>query len=118
VNSASDRNRRKRRGGREYHHVNFLGGARSAGATAITLLDRACASTYPGPYFLARTSPLGAEAQQWYTLPPRVQLDCHGWQGHSRPKKARDVVVVLADERARQQHDRRQCPRRPNLIAI
>jgi outer membrane protein assembly complex protein YaeT len=58
----------------EYHHVNFLGGARSAGARArYSSLDRGVRLDFNQPYFLNPRQSLGAEAQQWYTYTPAYQ---------------------------------------------
>ena len=55
----------------EYHHVNFLGGARSAGAHARwSSLDRGVRLDFNQPYFFRPHFSLGAEAQQWYTYTP------------------------------------------------
>jgi outer membrane protein assembly complex protein YaeT len=55
----------------EYHHVNFLGGARSAGAhVRWSSLDRGARLDFNQPYFFAPHFSLGAEAQDWYTFTP------------------------------------------------
>jgi outer membrane protein assembly complex protein YaeT len=55
----------------EYHHVNFLGGARSAGAHARwSSLDRGLRLDFNQPYFFRPHLSLGAEGQQWYTFTP------------------------------------------------
>ena len=55
----------------EYHHVNFLGGARSAGAHARwSSLDRGLRLDINQPYFLAPHLSLGGEVQDWYTYTP------------------------------------------------
>ena len=55
----------------EYHHVNFLGGARSAGAhVRWSSLDRGARLDFNQPYFFRPHLSLGAEAQQWYTYTP------------------------------------------------
>jgi outer membrane protein insertion porin family/translocation and assembly module TamA len=55
----------------EYHHLNFLGGARSAGVRArYSSLDRGLRLDFNQPYFLAPHFSLGGEAQQWYTYTP------------------------------------------------
>jgi outer membrane protein assembly complex protein YaeT len=55
----------------EYHHLNFLGGARSAGVHARwSSLDRGVRADFTQPYFFAPRLSLGAEAQQWYTFTP------------------------------------------------
>jgi outer membrane protein insertion porin family/translocation and assembly module TamA len=55
----------------EYHHVNFLGGARSAGIHGRwSSLDRGLRLDFNQPYFLRPHFSLGAEGQQWYTFTP------------------------------------------------
>ncbi len=55
----------------EYHHVNFLGGARSAGVHARwSSLDRGVRADFNQPYFFTPHLSLGADAQQWYTYTP------------------------------------------------
>jgi outer membrane protein assembly complex protein YaeT len=55
----------------EYHHVNFLGGARSAGAHArYSSLDRGVRVDLTQPYFFRPHFSLNAEGQQWYTFTP------------------------------------------------
>ena len=61
----------KARADGEYHHVNFLGGARSAGARARwSSLDRGLRLDLTQPYFLGPHVSLGGEAQKWYTYTP------------------------------------------------
>ena len=55
----------------EYHHLNFLGGARSAGVhVRWSSLDRGVRLDFTQPYFIAPHFSLGAEAQDWYTYTP------------------------------------------------
>ncbi len=55
----------------EYHHVNFLGGARSAGVHGRwSSLDRGVRADFNQPYFFAPHLSLGGEAQRWYTFTP------------------------------------------------
>lgn len=55
----------------EYHHVNFLGDARSAGAhVRWSSLDRGVRLDFNQPYFFRPHFSLGGEAQQWYTFTP------------------------------------------------
>jgi outer membrane protein assembly complex protein YaeT len=55
----------------EYHHVNFLGGARTAGAHARwSSLDRGIRLDFNQPYFFAPHFSLGIDAQDWYTYTP------------------------------------------------
>jgi outer membrane protein assembly complex protein YaeT len=58
----------------EYHHLNFLGGARSAGLHGRwSSLDRGIRLDFNQPYFFAPHFSLGGEAQQWYTFTPAYQ---------------------------------------------
>jgi outer membrane protein insertion porin family len=55
----------------EYHNLNFLGGARTAGVHARwSSLDRGVRADFNQPFFFSRQWSLGAEAQQWYTYTP------------------------------------------------
>jgi outer membrane protein insertion porin family len=54
-----------------YHHVNFLGGARSAGVHARwSSLDRGVRLDMNQPYFFAPSLSVGGEGQRWYTYTP------------------------------------------------
>ena len=58
----------------EYHHLNFLGGARSAGLhVRWSSLDRGGRVDFNQPYFFAPHLSLGLEGQQWYTFTPAYQ---------------------------------------------
>jgi outer membrane protein assembly complex protein YaeT len=55
----------------EYHHVNFLGGARSAGVHArYSSLDRGVRVDFTQPYLFNPRVSFGADAQQWWTYTP------------------------------------------------
>jgi outer membrane protein assembly complex protein YaeT len=55
----------------EYHHVNFFGGARTAGAhVRWSSLDRGIRLDFNQPYFFRPKLSLGADGQQWYTYTP------------------------------------------------
>jgi outer membrane protein assembly complex protein YaeT len=63
----------------EYHHVNFFGGARSAGLHArYSRLDRGVRADFNQPYFFAPHFSLGAEGQQWYTYTPAYKSIVRG----------------------------------------
>jgi outer membrane protein assembly complex protein YaeT len=63
----------------EYHHVNFLGGARSAGAHARwSSLDRGLRLDFNQPYFFRPHFSLSGEGQQWYTFTPAYQSLVNG----------------------------------------
>lgn len=54
-----------------YHHLNFLGGARTAGAQARwSSLDRGVRLDFLQPYFFHSRLSLGGDAQQWWTYTP------------------------------------------------
>jgi outer membrane protein assembly complex protein YaeT len=55
----------------EYHHVNFLGGARSAGVHArYSTLDRGIRVDFNQPYLFSPRLSFGADGQQWWTYTP------------------------------------------------
>lgn len=63
----------------EYHHVNFLGGARSAGAhVRWSSLDRGVRLDFNQPYFFRPHLSLGVEGQQWYTYTPAYRSTVAG----------------------------------------
>jgi outer membrane protein assembly complex protein YaeT len=63
----------------EYHHVNFLGGARTAGAHArYSSLDRGIRLDLNQPYFFAPHLSLGAEAQEWLSFTPAYKSEVRG----------------------------------------
>ncbi len=58
----------------EYHHVNFLGAARLAGAHARwSALDRGVRLDFNQPYFFAPRFSLGGDGQHWLTFTPAYQ---------------------------------------------
>ena len=58
----------------EYHHVNFLGGARSAGVHARwSSLDRGARVDFNQPYLFRPHFSLGGEGVRWYTFTPAYQ---------------------------------------------
>jgi outer membrane protein assembly complex protein YaeT len=63
----------------DYHHVNFLGGARSAGFRARwSSLDRGIRVDFTQPYMFTPHFSFGAEGQQWYTFTPAYQSTVTG----------------------------------------
>jgi len=55
----------------EYHHLNFLGGARTAGAhVRWSTLDRGVRLDFNQPYFFAPHYSFGVDAQDWRTFTP------------------------------------------------
>jgi outer membrane protein assembly complex protein YaeT len=58
----------------EYHHVNFLGGARAAGAHARwSAPDRGVRLDFTQPYLFTPHFSLGMEGQHWLTFTPAYQ---------------------------------------------
>jgi outer membrane protein assembly complex protein YaeT len=63
----------------EYHHVNFFGGARTAGAHARwSSLDRGVRVDFTQPYIFTPHFSLSGEGQQWYTFTPAYQSKTSG----------------------------------------
>jgi len=63
----------------EFHHLNFLGGARTAGVHGRwSSLDRGVRLDVNQPYFFAPHFSLGAEAQQWHTFTPAYNSTTSG----------------------------------------
>ena len=63
----------------EYHHVNFLGGARTAGVHArYSSLDRGVRLDFNQPYFFWPHVSLGGEAQQWWSYTPAYRSVVRG----------------------------------------
>jgi outer membrane protein insertion porin family len=88
----------------EYHHVNFLGGARSAGVHARwSSLDRGLRLDFNQPYFIRPHFSLSAEAQQWYTYTPAYGSIVSGGKliGTHRGSDRMSWSVSLTSERDR-----------------
>ena len=65
----------------EYHHVNFLGGARSAGVHARwSSLDRGIRLDFVQPYFFTPHMSVGIDGQRWYTFTPAYESIVTGGQ--------------------------------------
>jgi outer membrane protein assembly complex protein YaeT len=63
----------------EYHHLNFLGGARTAGVHARwSSLDRGVRLDFTQPYVFTPHFSLSGEGQQWYTYTPAYQSKTSG----------------------------------------
>jgi outer membrane protein assembly complex protein YaeT len=63
----------------EYHHLNFLGDARTAGAhVRWSSLDRGVRLDFNQPFFFRPHFSLNGEAQQWYTFTPAYQSTVSG----------------------------------------
>ena len=86
----------------EYHHVNFLGGARSAGVHARwSSLDRGVRIDVIQPYLFHAGMSLGAEGQQWYTFTPGYQSIVTGGKATvtHRSSQATALSLSLSHER-------------------
>jgi outer membrane protein assembly complex protein YaeT len=69
----------KARGEIDWRHVNFFGGARTAGVFArYSALDRGVRLNFRQPYFFGPRHSFGMSAQSWYTDEPAYQLTTTG----------------------------------------
>ena len=70
----------------EYRHVNFLGGARSAGVHGRwSSLDRGVRVDFNQPYLFSPRLSLGGEGQHWYTFTPAYESRISGREGDTDP---------------------------------
>jgi outer membrane protein insertion porin family/translocation and assembly module TamA len=86
----------------EYHHVNFLGAARSAGAHArYSSLDRGLRIDFNQPYFFTPHNSLGGEAVQWYTYTPAYRSVVSGGKAMLTHKQSPQLswAVSMTSER-------------------
>ena len=89
----------------EYHHVNFLGGGRSAGAHArwSGRLDRGIRLDFVQPYLFTPHFSLSGEGQQWYTFLPAFNSVTTGTKlalTHRQSQRT-SWSISLTDERDR-----------------
>lgn len=87
----------------EYKHVNFLGGARSAGVHARwSGFDRGVRVDFVQPYFLFSGFTLGADAQRWRTDTPAYNSVVTGGRlaYTYRPSRLTSASVSFASERS------------------
>lgn len=92
----------KARGNVEYRHLNFLGGARTAGARARwSSLDRGVRADFNQPYFFDPQISLGADAQQWWTYVPAYSSVVTGGKVTltRRPTPQTSWAVSMSSER-------------------
>jgi outer membrane protein insertion porin family len=85
----------------EYHHVNFLGGARSAGVHGrYSSLDRGARLDFTQPYFFRPHFSLNLEGQQWYTFTPAYRSVVKGgkWIVTHRESERMSWSVSMASE--------------------
>jgi outer membrane protein assembly complex protein YaeT len=108
----------------EYHHLNFLGDARTAGAhVRWSSLDRGLRLDFNQPYFFHPHFSLGGEAQQWYTVTPAYNSTVSGVKGvvTHRENQRTSWAVSLTSERDQSSIDANVLadPKfRPTLIAL
>ena len=108
----------------EYHHVNFLGDARSAGVHARwSSLDRGVHLDFSQPYFFDPHLALGAEAQQWWTVTPAYRSEVTGGRATvtRRPSTQASWAVSLTRERTSSiisEEAQRDATLRDDLIAL
>ena len=63
----------------DWRHVNFLGGARTAGVLArYSGLDRGVRLNFKEPYFFGPRNDIALSAQSWHSDEPAFQLDTNG----------------------------------------
>src|SRR2546430_14816774 len=82
----------------EYHHLNFLGGARSAGVHARwSSLDRGLRLDFNQPYFFRPRFSLGLEGQDWFTVTPAYHSTTTGGKATVmyRPSKSTSWAVSM-----------------------
>lgn len=88
----------------EYHHVNFLGGARTGGAHARwSTLDRGLRLDVNQPYVLTPHFSLGGEAERWYTYTPAYSSIVSGGTATLRHRSSASSSweVSISSERSR-----------------
>ena len=86
----------------EYHHLNFLGGARTAGAhVRYSALDRGIRFDFNQPYFFSPHLSLGGEGQLWYTFTPAYRSVVTGVKATvtDRINDRMSVAVSIQSER-------------------
>ena len=108
----------------EYHHVNFFGGARSAGAhVRWSSLDRGVRLDFNQPFFFRPRLSLGLEAQRWDTFTPAYNSIVNGGKvtlTHRRSEKSSWAVSMTSEHDTSTIADEvRNDPKlRPTLIAL
>jgi len=86
----------------EYHHVNFLGGARSAGVHGrYSSLDRGIRFDFNQPYFFGARNALGLDGQRWHSETPAYLSDVTGGKVTMtrRPSGRTSMALSLLSER-------------------
>jgi outer membrane protein assembly complex protein YaeT len=108
----------------EYHHLNFLGDARTAGVhVRWSSLDRGVRLDFNQPYFFSPHFSLGGEAQQWYTVTPAYNSTVSGVKGVVTHRQSQQTswAVSLTSERDQSSIDPNVLANpqfRPTLIAL
>jgi outer membrane protein insertion porin family/translocation and assembly module TamA len=108
----------------EYHHLNFLGGARTAGAHARwSTLDRGVRLDFNQPYFFAPHYSFGVDAQDWRTFTPAYNSTVVGAKAivtHRRTQRTSWSVSIASEhDRSSIDPDVLDDPKlRPALIAL
>ena len=93
----------KIRGEGQYHHVNFFGGARTAGAHGRwSSLDRGIRLDFVQPYLFSPRVSLGADAQQWWTYTPAYRSVVTGGKATvtRRPSQSTSWSASVTAERS------------------
>jgi outer membrane protein insertion porin family len=79
----------------EWHHLNFFGGARTAGVHARwSSLDRGVRLDFTEPYFFSPHLSLGMEGQSWFVREPLYDADTYG--GHATITHRADQTTTVA----------------------
>ena len=86
----------------EYHHVNFLGGARTAGVHGrYSSLDRGIRLDFNQPYVFSPAVLDGRRGQHWYTFTPAYsRIVTGGKVTLTHRSTPADLLVRVVDERA------------------
>lgn len=81
----------------EYRHVNFFGGARSAGIHArYSSLDRGVRVDFTQPYFFKSGVSFGTEARQWYSYTPAYTSVISGGTATVTQRLARQMSIAYS----------------------
>lgn len=89
----------KARGEVDWRHVNFFGGARTAGVLArYSSLDRGVRLNFKQPYFFRPRYSLGMSAQAWFSDEPAYELTTTGGRVTIRREQTRARSVLAPRE--------------------
>jgi outer membrane protein assembly complex protein YaeT len=85
----------------QYHHLNFFGGARTAGAhVRYSSLDRGIRLDFNQPYFFRPHFSISGEGQQWYTFTPAYESVVSGVKAtvtHRQNRKTSWAVSLTSE---------------------